>query len=691
MNRILMPLIGKCLFVYIDDILVYSPSFEQHLHDLNDLFVLLRKYHLSVNIEKCKFCKRSVEVLGHILSDEGLKPVPSKVQAIQSWSAPTNINQLRSFLGLVSYYRKFIPNFASLSANLYKLSSPKVPFVWTKEHSSNFLQLKKALCNNPVLNYPNSKLPFIIRTDASAYTIGAVLLQIPENSVLEHPIYCVSRSLKDAERHYSVTEKEGSAIIFALKKFRSYISASPFTVKIFTDHKPLLGYFKNSIPMSDRHVRWISLFSEFKVDLVYEKGKNNIFADALSRLPSNTIHEINSISSILNSSDVETPKPIMDYIKKNYALFDGQLVFKDKNGNLLKVIEDNDKKLSLIRKAHLVGHEGTEKTVARLKESYHWPGMWNDVNEYVKTCLECQCFRPMPIPKNLSNKSSPVERPFVRVGLDIVGPLPLTRSENQYLIVLVDYTTKWVEASPLKHIESKDVINFLKDVFARHGVPEIIITDNGPQFTSDITKAMIDLYGAWVRFVAPHHQEANCQVENRNREIVKIMRHLCKIQEEWDEYLPAVLWALRTSKSKVTGFSSFELLYGRRDLWPLSVVIPDISKSPDESEIEYNMRRFIRHQAWVQEAIENIQQAHDYWLQRMETAKSMQHKYKLGDLVLVRYIGRKKLDPFFLGPFRVLKASKYNTLVLETVDSHKQLERNVHIKNVKPYLVSMDI
>ena len=418
----------------------------------------------------------------------------------------------------------------------------------------------------------------------------------------------------------------------------------------------MVGFFYNSIPSKDRHFRWISIFNEFRVNLIYEKGKNNVFADALSRLPS----RISSIKSILTDSDDTSsfaPPQIIEYVKNNYSLYNGQLVFQDKNGKFLKVIEDDSTKSSLIRKAHLVGHEGAEKTFKRLKEAYYWPGMRNDVNKHVKTCLRCQCYRPKPISKNLSNIPTPVERPFVRVGLDIVGPLPITDKGNQYLIVLVDYTTKWVEASPLKKIESQDVISFLKDVFARHGVPELIITDNGTQFSSDVTKTMVDLYGSWIQFVAPHHPEANGQVENRNREIIKILRHLCLYQANWDEYIPASLWALRTSRSSVTGFSSFELLYGRKDLWPLSVVIPDIAKNKNESDDEYNLRRFIRHQKWVKEAMENIKQAHSYWLQRSKAVDSMNHTYKPGDLVLVRYIGRKKLDPFFIGPFKVIKAS----------------------------------
>jgi len=197
-------------------------------------------------------------------------------------------------------------------------------------------------------------------------------------------------------------------------------------------------------------------------------------------------------------------------------------------------------------------------------------------------------------------------------------------------------------------------MDFLEEVFSRHGLPEIIITNNGRQFIADMTKAFIDLYGSYVRFISPRHPEANGQAENSNREIVKVLRHICKRQKEWDNSLSATLWGLRTSKSSVTGFSSFELLYGRKDLWPLSVTLPDLPKEQEETDLEYNVRRFIRHQEWIKEAIENKQYAHAYWLQRAKSSFNMLHKYKPGDLVLIRYINRKKLEPYFIGPFRVL-------------------------------------
>ena len=342
-----------------------------------------------------------------------------------------------------------------------------------------------------------------------------------------------------------------------------------------------------------------------------------------------------------------------------------------------------------MEKAHLVGHEGVSKTLSRLNSVYYWPGMRSDVENVVKTCFKCQCYRPSPIPKNTSTIPTVVERPFARVGLDIIGLLTETEQGNKFIFVLIDYLTKWIEAKASRTIDTSDVIIFLQEVFSRHGVPEVIITDNERQFIADVTKATIDLYGSYVRFISPRHPEANGQVENANREIVKILRHTCERQKEWDNSLSATLWALRTSKSSVTGFSSFELLYGRKDLWPLSVTIPDLPKEENESELEYNVRRFLRHQEWVKEAIENIQYAHSYWLERSKSSSNMLHKYKPGDLVLIRYINRKKLDPYYIGPFRVLKSSKYNTLVLQTIDTKEILERNIHIKDVKPYLVSI--
>jgi len=505
---------------------------------------------------------------------------------------------------------------------------------------------------------------------------------------MEHPICCVSRSLKPAEGNYSITDLEGLAIIYCLKKFREYIVSNKDTTIFITDHKPLLGFFLKSIPVKTRHVRWIEEFNKYNIKLKYEKGKENVFADALSRLPSKSNEGIiNSINAILNEidpKDLDLPEGIKKYFSKNYQIVDNILYYK-KNDLYLKVIEKDEDKKDIINRAHSVGHEGAEKTTLIIMQSYYWPGIWSDVKMWVKSCHKCQLFRPKPVTKNTEDHITPVERPFTRVGLDIVGPLPETKQGNKYIITLVDYFTKWPEAKAIPDIKSEQVIKFLTEIIARHGPPELIITDNGCSFISDVTKMMIDLYGTWVHFVAPHHPPSNGMIENRNKEIGKLLRLLAENEQEWDECLPSALWALRTTKNKKTKFSSFELLYGRSDTWPMEIMFPDIYQEEGETEEEYNFRRFIRHYKWVKEAIGYSEYANKYWEHRIGFSKALKKKYNVGDYVMIRLINRNKLDPYFYGPFKVVRKPKFNTVVLEDPQTGKLLQRNVHLKNIFPY------
>jgi len=259
--------------------------------------------------------------------------------------------------------------------------------------------------------------------------------------------------------------------------------------------------------------------------------------------------------------------------------------------------------------AHELGHEGYLKTYLRLKKNYYWKGMKEDIRQYVSLCNKCQLRKSSPYPSPTENQPTTVEAPFVRVGLDIIGPLPETPLGNQYIMVLVDYFTKWVEEEPTRAITSKDVIRFLLRVFARHGIPEIIVTDNGTQFSSDVTKAFMDLYGTYVQFATPYHPETNGMTENRNREIGKLLRILGEKDYLWDELLPAALWALRTSVSTTTGFSSFQLLYGRNDHQPFDLLINRKGLEQGETMDDYLIEKFTNHCKWINEACNNINNA----------------------------------------------------------------------------------
>ena len=528
MNRIFFPLIGKCMFVYIDDVVIFSPSVEQHLIDLEAVFKVILDNGLKINLEKCQFFKESVEVLGHLLTTNGVKPTEDKILAIRNWITPKNVTQLRSFLGTVGYYRKFIPNFAKRAAVLYGLLKKGQEYVWQRIHQGSFEELKEYLIRDPILKFPDFSKPFIIRTDASYKGFGGVLIQKHDNT--EFPVHYVSRTLKKEEKNYPITKLEGAAAYFCVMKFKPFITGNDMDTLLITDHKPLVGLFKNRQPVDhDKQLtNWILTFSMLKVTVQYEEGKKNVIADALSRLPTelekqDTLNEGKVVT-------INTTQIMNEFIDSKIKEMDGIKYYQD-HGRLRKFIEDEPTKITLLNQAHSVGHEGVFQTYNRLIRDYYWPGMISDVRKLVKTCHKCQLFRPRPYPKEETYRT-PAEAPFVRVGSDLVGPLTLTQKGNQYLVVLVDYFTSWVEAEPLKKIESIDIIEFLREVFCRHGVPEILITDNGSQFISKETKGFLDLYDVYIQPVTTYHPESNGKVENRNKELVKYLRLLGQSEYE---------------------------------------------------------------------------------------------------------------------------------------------------------------
>jgi len=686
MNRIFLPLIGKCMFVYIDDLVIFSCSLEEHLNNLQDIFNIIKENGLKVNLSKCHFLKKEVQVLGHLLTTESIKTVQKKVDSIKIMKSPTNLTQLRSFLGAVGYYRKFIKNYSSIAQPLYKLQKKNTKFQWTQTEENAFSELKENLVKAPILSFPNFDKQFIIRTDASYDGLGDVLIQ-KDNEGVEHPIFYVSRTLKKYELNYSVTDIEGTAAFYCTKKFKSYLNSNNFKTILFTDHKPLVGLFNNNKePNNARQMRWVVTLSMLNVIVKYEPGKKNVVADALSRLPLNKeenqkILITNSINT--NNNEINLSKSIKEFLKRKIVTIDDVKYYKE-NNKLRKVIDDKEEKIELLLSAHNVGHEGFHKTYNRLKKNYYWENMSKDVEILVKTCHQCQLNRPQPANIGTENHATTPESPFRRVGLDIIGPLPETKSKNKYIIVLVDYFTKWVEAEPLITIESNDVIKFLTRVFSRHGIPEVLITDNGPQFTSDTTKGFLDLYGVYVHYTSTYHPESNGQVENRNREIGKYLRLLGNNQKDWDEILPSALWALRTCKSEVTKFSSFELLYGRTDLQPFELSLDINDRHIHETTEEYLIRKFTTHWRWILEATNNINNANKLWENRRRQKDSMKSTFEKGDLVLIRNFSRKKLDPYYIGPMKIVKM-EFNTAILCDPLTGEIADRNVHKKNLIHY------
>ena len=625
-----------------------------------------------------------VEVLGHKVSSKGLHPMESKVQSIAKWKSPTNIHELRSFLGAIGYYRNFIPNYAKITYPLCKLLRKNVKFKWTNDQEESFKILKRKLINSPILKFPCFEKEFIIRTDASYEGLGGVLLQKDDETGVEHPIHFISRSLTKAERNYGITDLEGAALYYCLVKFKPYIMGNINPTVIYTDHKPLIGLFKNKEPHNARQTHWCLTASSLGVDVKYESGKRNVVADALSRMKTTEDKKILvTQQENANESNLMT-KVMKEFMEEKLTTIDGVKYFID-GGNYRKVVTDTNEKLRLILEAHKIGHEGSSKTYQRLKRNFYWNNMTNDIKRIIQKCDVCQLNKSQSYPEPTEKFPTEPEGPFTHLGLDIIGPLVKTRRSNQYIIVVVDYFTKWVEAEATENITSLDVIRFLINVFSRHGTPQVITADNGVQFTSDMTKIFLDLYDVYIKFTSTYHPESNGLTENRNREIGKYLRLLGTKNRDWDEVLPSALWALRTAQHSVTKHSSFELVYGRQDQQPFEIAA-NPTKQMGKSTDEVLLEKFINHYRWTLEAAENVKNANKYWAMRREEKLSMNQGklIKKGDLVLVRNFSRSKLEPYFVGPLKVVK-KEFNTVTLADPISGIQMNRNVHIKNIVRY------
>ena len=681
MNKILFPFIGVFVFNFIDDILIYSKTVEEHFEHIRKVLEVFKVWKLKINIEKCSFMQPEVEVLGHKVSSKGLSPLDSKIEAIKKWKAPTDIHELRSFLGAIGYYRTFIDKYAQTTAPLCKLLRKGIKYQWKEDQEESFILLKEKLMNAPILMFPSFSKEFIIRTDASYDGLGGVLLQVNEETNKEHPIHYVSRTLSKHEKNYGITDLEGAALFYCLTKFKPYIMGNPNTTIIYTDHKPLMGLFNKKEPTNARQTRWCMAANLLGVEIRYESGKKNVVADALSRMKSTHDKTVLATKIIKEVDETLLSKVVKEFIEEKFTVIDGTEYFIDGN-NYRKLITNLNEKIKLIWEAHQIGHEGYYKTYQRLRKCYYWTGMVNDIKRTISKCEKCQLNKSQPYPEPTEDIPTEVEGPFTHLGLDIIGPLEKTSHNNQYIIVVVDYFTKWVEAEPTENVTSKDVIKFLINVFARHGVPQVITTDNGVQFTSDMTKIFLDLYDVYVRFSTTYHPETNGLTENRNKEIGKLLRVLGEKHKEWDEVLPSALWALRTTKNSVTNHSSFELVYGREDQQPFDIAArptKDVKKSSDEVLLE----KFVNHYLWTMEAAANVKNASKYWATRREEKNSMNQakRIKPGDLVLVRNFSRTKLEPYFVGPLQVLK-KQFNTVTLVDPKSGIQMNRNVHLKNI---------
>lgn len=573
------------VFVYLDDLLVVSSTFEEHLELLSRVATHLRDAKLTINVEKSKFCRKELRYLGYVIGNGCIKTDPGKVAGISDFPRPTTKRQVRRFLGMAGWYRRFIENYASISTPLTDLTKKDGVFQWSKEAEKAFIALKRALTCAPLLAQPDFSRKFYVQCDASSTGIGSVLFQTSDDGA-EHPVAFMSHKLTSPQRNYSVTELECYAALESVRKFRPYIEGTAFT--IITDHASL-KWLMSQKDLSGRLARWSLKLQGYTFDIVHRKGTQNVVADTLSRTDVDELaKELSAIEHRPLNIDLESAEfNDPDYVawREHVATNDERLPdISVRDGRIYKLcqIRDGDPtneaqawKLwvpktmtsSLISGAHdppSASHCGIVKTLERLRRKFYWPGMAKQVNEYIGSCEICkQTKAPNYVTRPPMGDQIEVERPWQRVYTDLLGPYPRSKMGNTFVLVVLDQFSRFVLMKPLRKATATEVVRFLEQqVFHVFGVPEKLHSDNGVQYRSHEFKKLMTDYAVKHTFTAIHAPQSNAS-ERVNRSILAAVRaYIENDQREWDVHLSSVGSALRDAIHQSTKCSPHFLAFG---------------------------------------------------------------------------------------------------------------------------------
>ncbi|EYB85899.1 hypothetical protein Y032_0289g1517 [Ancylostoma ceylanicum] len=609
---------------YLDDVIVVGRSVEEHQHNLNAVFKRIADSGLHVRLDKCNFATTQITYLGYIIDKDGRRPDPSKIEAIQRMPAPKDVAQLRSFLGLLSYYGKFVKEMHVLRAPLDALLKKNTKFEWTKTCDDSFNKAKQMLASDLLLAHFDPRQEIVVAADASNYGIGAVILhRYPNGS--EKAIAHASRSLLPAEKNYSQIEKEGLALIYAIQKFHKMLHGRKFT--LLTDHKPLLAIFgsKKGIPVytANRLQRWATILLGYDFSIQYRSTTSIGQADALSRLIASqpTIDEDRVIAAISVDADIQhvfintvralpvTADEIKEattndrllqliktYIKEKWpksinnpeiqCFYNRRDSLSMLNGCLLlaeRVVIPKNLQQRVLRQLHH-GHPGIVRMKALARSYAYWPGIDKDVEDAVRRCTRCSSAAKSPVKTTLATWPIPKE-PWTRVHIDYAGPF-----EGTNFLVVVDAYSKWPEILTTNRTTSTTTIHLLRQIFARFGMPETLVSDNGTQFTSAEFKNFCLENGIQHIFSPPYHPQSNGQAE---RFVDTFKRSLLKLKGEGtlSEILQTFLLTYRTTPNPgLEGSKSpAELCLGRKLRTSLSLLKPTV---PDKSlDINTTMER----------------------------------------------------------------------------------------------------
>lgn len=644
-NEALRHLIGVCCQVFVDDIIIYSPTLDRHEANVRSVLEALRQAGLYASKKKTDLFTLRAEFLGHVISRDGLEADHSKVNKIRDWPRPRTVAQVRGFLGLVQYLRKFIPQLAEHTAVLTPLTKKgvaDVPRLWGEKEERAFERIKKIVTSLPVLRPldQDSGETVWLMTDASNVGLGAVLLQ-GKDWRRAHPCGFWSRQYIAAERNYPTHEQELLGVVSAMKAWRLELLGVPF--KVLTDHDTL-RHFRTQQTLSKRQARWMETLADYDYELAYVPGKKNAVADAMSRFsfPNEPTLAVCGISTVTLSGDFV--RRVKDSYRDDafcvqlgrnlesapgFEERDGLFYFE---GGRLVVPNDPELREALLHDSHdALGHFGPKKTLATLSASFYWTGMAKQVEEYVTSCDGCQRhkarttkrarkFHPLPIPP----------RPFSDVALDFVGPLP-TSNGKDLLLTVTDRLSGYTRLIACRTKDgAKEVARLFHDEWVRFfGIPERLVSDRDKLFTSKFWRALHGQLGTRLQMSTAFHPETDGRSERTNKTVVQILRqYVSRQQKDWTEHLTTTEFAINLAKNDSTGMSPFELALGFQP----SVLPPNDAPASKMPAVEWTIEA---RQQQLKAARDALAAAKVRQAEQANRRRGEEPEFKKGDKVMV--------------------------------------------------------
>ncbi|MEE4246963.1 MAG: RNase H-like domain-containing protein [Kangiellaceae bacterium] len=704
---------SKSRIAYIDDILVMAANFMDMIRELEALFAKLREHGLRITLRKCAFARKEVEYLGFVVSAQGIKPAPKLVEKIQQFPIPKTLKELQRFLGMANFYRVHIAGYSQTAAPLLsvvKHANKTRKFEWNPQADEAFRALKEFLTKGIILVHPDANKQYILHTDASDVAIGATLSQEDDRKKLR-PVAYISKTLTPTEQRYSTIERETLAIHWAVKKLHVFLYATTTPFVVYTDHQPLKALLTEKQPESRRLLKWVLNLQDYNFIIQYIRGKANAVADCLSRLPQvSLLHPIPHTKELKEAFERDPVlTPIRDILQgkeaspelskrqrrfvtrnlHNFFIRDEILFHEDKKGQVQVVLPLSHREavLQMMHDAPLAGHLGIQKTIDRISKFYYWPGMIPEIKSYVNQCAICNRAKSGPRMQTEAKAVRQVEI-FDTLAIDLVGPLPVTPQldrDFKYILTAQCCLSKFLFTIPLDQTSSKVICETLfKHVFAVAGLPRRILSDNGPQFTSQEFRKYMEMLGVQITYTSVYTPSSN-PVERAHRTMKQTLTAFVNDRPQlWYDYLPAVTLAMNTAVHAATKESPFYLFFGRDFLPPSEKVLQNqvlgIMEKPETFNILSSAivlaREVARH--YVNAAADK----------RAEDAntKTRSQPLKVGDrcfLDVTPTRGHKFANPF-KGPFRIIRILSPQNAVIVDVNKPFDAPTVVRTSRLKP-------